>query len=183
MTADRVDGVGKKKAIDPDFLRAVNRPYYFGYAKTRNTVYAYTKEEWGIGASSGGGDHNLIRSFYVSILLTVFIFLPASLACVLFGVLVLFKMPIMTLVMVFFGAVFGIGVLQGCFNVTAEWRARKARKLKGLPKPWWAAGDDHAYEWFLQHPDPRIRMTLDYFPYSVKLREEAGSSGQLHGEG
>lgn len=157
---------------DEHFKRALNRPYYYGYAMTGKTIYAYTKEEWGIGASSGGGDHNLIRSFYFSLLATALIFLPASLACLVFGLLALFKMPLMTLVMVFVGVIFGLGVLQGYFNVQEEWRGRKARKLKGLPKPWWVAADDHAYEWFLIHPDARIQMTLDYFPNSVKLRKQ-----------
>ena len=157
---------------DAHIRRALSRPYYYGYAMTGKTIYLYTKEEWGIGASSGGGDHNLIRSFYFSLLATVLIFLPASLACLVIGLLVLFKMPLMTLVMVFFGLIFGFGVLQGYFNVQEEWRGRKARRLRGLPKPWWKAADDHAYEWFVSHPDPRIQMTLDYFPYSVKLRKQ-----------
>ncbi|MEJ1178388.1 MULTISPECIES: hypothetical protein [unclassified Pseudarthrobacter] len=169
MTTDKVNPVGTK---DEPFRRALNRPYYYGYARTGKTVYAYTKQEWGMGAGSGGGDHKLIRSFYFSLLATALIFLPASLACLVFGLLALFKMPLMTLVMVFFGLIFGLGVLQGYFNVQEEWRGRKARKLKGLPKPWWQAADDHAYEWFLTHPDSRIQMTLDYFPHSAKLRRQ-----------
>lgn len=126
MTTDKVNPVGTK---DEPFRRALNRPYYYGYARTGKTVYAYTKQEWGMGAGSGGG-------------------------------------------MVFFGLIFGLGVLQGYLNVQEEWRGRKARKLKGLPKPWWQAADDHAYEWFLTHPDSRIQMTLDYFPHSAKLRRQ-----------
>ncbi|WP_458781372.1 hypothetical protein [Arthrobacter sp. D3-16] len=180
MMTDRVDAVGEKKKIDEHYQRAINRPYYFGYAKTGKTIYAYTKEEWGIGASSGGGDHNLIRSFYFSILLTVLIALPASLIALAFGVILLvnlfFNLSIMGLVMglvtVFFGLLFGLAVVQGYFNVTEEWRGRKARKRSGLPKPWWTADDDRAYEWFLRHPDPLIQMTLDSIPYSVKLRKQ-----------
>jgi hypothetical protein len=179
MMADRVDAVGEKK-IDEYYQRAINRPYYFGYAKTGKTIYAYTEEEWGIGASSGGGDHNLIRSFYFSILLTVLIALPASLIALAFGVILLVNLffdlsitgLVMGLVAVFFGLLFGLAVVQGYVNVTEEWRGRKARKRSGLPKPWWTADDDRAYEWFLGHPDPRIRMTLDFFPYSVKLRKQ-----------
>lgn len=178
MTPDKVGAMGDKKN-DEHFQRVINRPYYFGYAMTGKTVYAYTKEEWGIGASSGGGDHNLIRSFYFSLFMTVLMFLPGSLFCILFGLLVLFKMPLMTLVMLFFGALFGLGVVQGYFNITEEWRGRKARKLTGLPKPWWEAADDRAYKWFLTHPDPRIQMTLDYFPYSVKLRKEDESGANV----
>ena len=58
-------------------------------------------------------------------------------------------------------------------------RGRKARKLKGLPKLWWEADDDRAYDWFLKHPDPRIQMTLDYFPHSVKLRKEDESAANV----
>jgi len=183
MTADKLDAVGEKK-IDEHLQRVLSRPYYYGYPARGKIVYAYTKEEWGIGASSGGGDHNLIRSFYFSLLITVLVAFPASLICLILGVLALFSpVPVMALVFLFFGAVFGLAVMQGYFNVTEEWRGRKARKLKGLPKPWWEAADDHAYEWFLEHSDPRIQMTLEYFPYSVKLRKEAGSSSQAIGEG
>ena len=170
MTADRVGVMGFKD--EEQFQRMLNRPYYYGYPMMGKTIYAYTREEWGIGASSGGGDHNLIRSFYFSLALTVLL-APAALGCLLFGVLALFEMPIMTLVMIVFGALFGFGFLQCCFNVKEEWRGRQVRKLKGLPKPWWAAADDHAYEWFLKHPSPHIMMTLEYFPNSVKLRKEA----------
>ena len=100
------------------------------------SIYAYTKEEWGIGASSGGGDHNLIRSFNFSLLMMM-LTAPASLACLAFGVLALFRpVPIMALVMVFFGVLFGLAVIQCWVNVHGEWLGRKARKLNGLPKPW-----------------------------------------------
>ena len=62
MTPDKVGVMGEKK-IDEHFQRIINRPFYYAYGSSGKTVYAYTKEEWGIGASSGGGDHNLIRSY------------------------------------------------------------------------------------------------------------------------
>lgn len=168
---------------DEHIKRVLNRPYYYGYPMAGKTVHAYTNQEWGIGASSGGGDHNLIRSFYFSLILTV-LMAPVSLLCLVFGILALFSpVPIMALVMVFFGLLFGFAFLQCWFNVREEWRGRKARRFKGLPKPWWETADDHAYEWFLKHPDPRIQMTLEYFPYSVKLREEAKRNNQLKAEG
>lgn len=55
VTGVRVDAVGEND--DEHIRRALNRPYYYGYAMTGKTIYVYTKEEWGIGASSGGGDH------------------------------------------------------------------------------------------------------------------------------
>lgn len=45
---------------------------------------------------------------------------PVSLACLVLGVLALFKMPLATLVMVFFGAPFGFAFLQCWFNVKEE---------------------------------------------------------------
>jgi hypothetical protein len=155
------------------FKRTLNRPYRYGYAKAGKTVYAYSREEWGLGASSGGGDHNLIRSFYFSLIMAV-VFTPVALGCLVLGVLALFKMPIMALVMVFFGALFGFAVLQCLVNVKEEWRGRKARRLKGLPKPWLEAPDDHAYEWFRVHPSPPMPLTSEYFPNSVILGKRAG---------
>jgi hypothetical protein len=164
--------VGEKKR-DEHLERVLNRPFYYGFSMAGKTVYAYTKDEWGLGASSGGGDHNLIRSFYFSLFMTV-LTAVGSLACLVFGIVAVFSpVPLMSLVFLFFAALFGLGAVQCVLNVREEWRGRKARKLSGLPKPWWEAADDHAYKWFLEHPDPRILMTLDYFPYSETLRKAA----------
>lgn len=179
--ADRLEGMGERK-LDEHTERVLNRPYRYGCSIADKTVRAYTKEEWGIGASAGGGDHNLIRSFYFSIFLLV-MSAAASLGALIFGIAAVFSpAPIIALFLLFFAALFGLAGVQSFFNISQEWRGRKARKLSGLPKPWLTVGDDEAYEWFLKHPDPRIRMTLDYFPYSVKLRG-AESAARPSGEG
>lgn len=144
----------------------------YGYAFGSRTVYAYTEEEWGLGAGDGGGDHNTIRSFYFSLFMMI-LFAPVTLGCLVLAVITVFELPVMTLVMLFFGALFGFAVLQCYFNLQQELRGRKARKLRGLPKPWLAAGDDEAYEWFLKHPSPHIPMTLEYFPDCWILRKQA----------
>lgn len=144
----------------------------YGYAFGSTTVYAYTEEEWGMGAGGGGGDHNTVRSFYFSLIMMI-LFAPVTLGCLLFAVVAVIELPVMALVMLFFGALFGFAVLQCYFNVRQEWRGRKARKLRGLPKPWLVAGDDEAYEWFLQHPSPHIPMTLEFFPDCRILRKQA----------
>jgi hypothetical protein len=170
--ADRIDAMGEKK-LDEETVRALNRPFYYGYSASGSTIYAYTKEEWGIGAGSGGGDNNLIRSLYFSIFQLI-ISVPVALVALAFGIVLLFSpLPVMALFMLLFAAVFGLSVVQSVFNIRQEWQGRKARKPNGLPKPWLTAGDDEAYVWFLRHPDPRILMTLDYFPHSVKLRKAA----------
>jgi hypothetical protein len=146
-----------------------SRPFFYGHPRDGKTVYAYTKEEWGIGASSGGGRQYAIRSFYFSLAVSV-LFALATLACAVLAVIALLKPSAMFLAFLFFGLIFGLGVVQSYFNLTAEWRGRKLRKLKGLPKPWFTASDDHAYEWFTEHPSPMIPLTPEYFPESVRLR-------------
>jgi hypothetical protein len=146
-----------------------SRPYFYGYARTGKTVHAYTRDEWGIGASSGGGRQYAIRSFYFSIALSV-MFVVATLACTVLAVIAVLKPSAMFLAFLFFGLIFGLGVLQSYFNLTSEWQGRKLRKLKGLPKPWFTASDDRAYEWFKEHPSPQIPLTPEYFPESVQLQ-------------
>lgn len=148
------------------------RRLYYGCAGVGKPVHAYTKEEWGIGASSGGGDHNLIRSLYFSLFMAILI-APVSLFCFVLGVAMTFQLPIMALVMVFFGLLFGVAFLQCWMNVAEELRGRKARKLKGLPKPWWEAPDEHAYKWFVEHPTPYVPLTLEYFPEHHLLQKQA----------
>lgn len=70
-----------------------------------------------------------VSYFYFSLVTTVLLFLPAALGCLLLAVIALFKLPVMPLVMLFFAMVFRLVVVQGYFNVTQEWRGRKARKL------------------------------------------------------
>lgn len=151
------------------------RPLYYGCAAVGKPVYAYTKEEWGIGASSGGGDHNLIRSLYFSLFMAI-LMAPASLFCLVLGVAMIVKLPIMALVMIFFGLLWAAAFFQCWMNVGEELRGRKARKLKGLPKPWWEAPDDHAYKWFTEHPTPYVPLTLEYFPEHRLLQKQAGAS-------
>lgn len=173
MTADRIDPVVNENTDRK--LSYVPRKMNYGYALGSRTAYAYTEEEWGVGAGGGGGDHNTIRSFYFSLFLMI-LAAPAALGCLLFGLLVVFQLPVMTVVMLFFGALFSFAALQCYFNLRQEWRGRKARKLKGLPKPWLVAGDDEAYEWFLAHPSPLILMTLEYFPDCRALRRQDPSN-------
>jgi len=158
--------------------RPLTRPYYYGSNKLSSTVHAYTKEEWGLGASSGGGDAYTIRSFWFSLITTVFVALPVTLACAFFVVVFLFESPLMALVPLFFGLVFGLAVLQGYINLAQEWQGRKARERKNLPKPWLTVPDDHAYAWFREHPAPHVPLTLEYFPDSRILRAQAETSQQ-----
>jgi len=172
--------VGAVAQSNPDEInRILNRPYYYAYSRSGKTIYAYTREEWGIGASSGSADYNLIRSFYFSLAITLLVFLPATLGCVFLMIVGVFKMPLMTVIFLFFGLVFGLGLVQGYFNIAEEWRGRKLRKLKGLPKPWWTADDERAYQWFLRNPTPHIEMTEEYFPTHRALNHQADGHGSV----
>ena len=111
----------------------------------------------------------------------MFVALPVTLGCAFFVVAFLFESPLMALIPLFFGLLFGLAVLQGYVNLAQEWQGRKARKRKGLPKPWFTVPDDHAYEWFLAHPSPDVPLTLEYFPDFRVLRAQAGSSEQPGG--
>jgi hypothetical protein len=48
----------------------------------------------------------------------------------------------------------------------AEWRARKLRKLKGIPKPMYAVTDDKARRWFEKNPGI-LQITRENFPHST----------------
>ena len=159
-----------------------SRPYFYAQPRDGKTVHAYTREEWGIGASSGGGRQYAIRSFYFSLAVTA-LFVPAALACAVLAVVAVFKFPAMAPAFLLFGLVFGFGVVQGCFNLKTEWRGRKLRKLNGLPKPWFTASDDQAYKWFSEHPTPRVPLTAENFPESVKLIGPEVTSGNYTVEG
>lgn len=154
------------------------RPLFYGHPRDGKAVYAYTKKEWGIGASSGGGRQHAIRSFYFSLAVAA-LFVPAALACAVMAVIAVFTLPAMSLVFLFFGLTFGLGVVQSYFNLGSEWRGRKLRKLNALPKPWFTASDDHAYEWFTAHPSPRVPLTPEYFPESVQLQRSGPARGTL----
>ncbi|WP_128081692.1 hypothetical protein [Arthrobacter sp. TB 26] len=99
-----------------------SRPYFYAHPRDGKSVHAYTKEEWGIGASSGGGRQYAIRSFDFSLAVTA-LFVPAALACAVLAVVAVFKFPAMVLAFLLFGPIFGLGVVQGYFNLKAEWRA------------------------------------------------------------
>lgn len=154
--------------------RGLSRPYYYGSTRMEKTVHAYAEEEWGIGASSGGGDGSTIRSFCFSLITTVFVLLPVTLVCVVMVPISLFELSVMTLVFLFFGLLFGAAVVQGYFNIAQERRGRKARKCKGLPKPRFTVHDDLACEWFLAHPSPHVPLTLEYFPESRSWGQRPG---------
>lgn len=56
-----------------------------------------------------------------------------------------------------------------CFTASVqEIKARKLRKAKGLPKPWFAVTDDRARCWFEKNPHLGIAITKENYPGSTK---------------
>lgn len=50
-------------------------------------------------------------------------------------------------------------------TIRDEFRARKLRRARGLPKPWYAVTDDQARKWFEERPGT-VEITRENFPNS-----------------
>jgi hypothetical protein len=157
---------GPLMALDPAVQKLlVERPYFYATGMER-TVYAYTKEEWGIGGSQPTGNysvHTTTGLFVVTALMTV----PALWA----PLMLIIALASLNLIVVVFGllatVLFTGGWLLGIKNLRHEWRASKLRRLKGLPKPRFALTDDHARAWFEANPSG-IDITRNNFPDSTR---------------
>lgn len=146
-------------------------PLHYGQGGD-NRIYAYTTAEWGIGASNPGGGNYQTRSMIVMALISILMIPAAVVAVVMFWVCV-FSLNPLAFFMLPLSLLFTGGVLLGGRAVIDEWKAKKLRKIKGLPKPWYGVTDDQAYKWFSENPHPDVPLTLEYFPLSYKLQEKA----------
>jgi hypothetical protein len=52
-------------------------------------------------------------------------------------------------------------------SIRGEFRARKLRRERGLPKPWYAVTDDQARVWFEKRPGV-LEITRENFPNSTR---------------
>jgi hypothetical protein len=153
-------------ALDPAVQKLlVERPYLYATGMER-TVYAYTKEEWGIGASQPTGNysvHTATGLFVVTALMTI----PALGA----PLMLIIAVASLNLIVGVFGllatVLFTGGWLFGIMNLRRELRASRRRKLKGLPKPRFALTDDQARAWFEANPS-NMAITRDNFPDSTR---------------
>jgi hypothetical protein len=157
--------------------------YWYGHGfegwTNKVIIHAYTTEEWGLGGHNPRGIHNPATSFTGLSVVVVIMTIPAFLAPlgILFGIIALF-MSFPDLGDMGMGLIFIIGSLictvlftGGWFvSVKAlrdEWRARKLRKAKGLPKPLYEVTDDQARRWFEEHPGT-LEITRENFPHSTR---------------
>jgi hypothetical protein len=141
------------------------RPYYYATGMER-TVYAYTRDEWGIGGSQPSGNysvHSATGLYIVTILMTI----PAIFAPLLLIVAIASLNLIVGLLALVCTALFTGGWLFGIHNLRRERQASKLRRLKGLPKPRFALDDDKARSWFEANPSG-IPITRENFPDSTR---------------
>ena len=157
--------------------------YWYGYATDASadtvTIHAYTTEEWGLGGNHPAGGNYRARTLTGLGLVTALMTIPAVLAPLglLFGIVVLvrsiadgqdmFMGPTIIVASLACTALFSGGWLLGVRALRQEWRARRLRHAKGLPRPSYAVTDDQARTWFERHPGT-VEITRDNFPHSAR---------------
>jgi hypothetical protein len=141
-------------------------------------VYYYTREEWGLGGHNATESSNMANSVIGQSLVAIIMAAPAIAAplSVLFGILaVIISFPdpgdmgkglLWILGSLVCTLLFTGGWLASVGILRKEWRARKLRKPKGLPKPMYGVTDDKARRWFEKNPGI-LEITRENFPYST----------------
>ena len=140
------------------------RPYFYGFGKG-DSIHAYTPEEWGLGGSSASSASNSTHSLAILILVGAVITVPAILAPI-WLVIGVIKLSIgVVLLCLVCTLLFTGGWFFVLKSVQGEFRARKLRRARGLPKPWYAVTDDQARAWFEERPGT-LPITRENFPNS-----------------
>lgn len=147
----------------PASLSSLNAPYYYAWGGDKR-MYAYTHDEWGMGGSLPTGGNTTVRSWVFQLILGI-IMIPAALMSLI--VLIVAVVSLNWVVMIF-GLVctplFAAAPYVSFNAAMAERKARKLRKLKGLPKPSTSVRDDTARSYFEKHPEDGIAITKENFP-------------------
>ncbi|VXC65882.1 conserved hypothetical protein [Arthrobacter sp. 9V] len=156
-------GRGRTTSGKPEFVLPSERPYYYAWGGD-NRMYAYTRGEWGLGGSLPSGGNYTVRSGTVQFILAI-IMIPAA---VLSLVVLIAAVVSLNWIVMIFGlvctALFAAAPYIGFKAARNEWKARKARRLKGLPKPRTSVGDDEARQYFFDHPEAGPEITPENFP-------------------
>jgi hypothetical protein len=158
------------------------RSYYYGFGKG-NSIHAYTPEEWGLGGSSASSASNSTHSLAILILVGAVIAVPAILAPIWLVVGVL-KLNIgAVLLCLLCTLLFTGGWFFVLKSIRGEFQARKLRRARGLPKPWYAVTDDQARTWFEERPGS-LAITRENFPNSsTPFPDEARDASGTHQQG
>jgi hypothetical protein len=141
----------------------LNRPYFYAWGGDKK-IYAYTREEWGMGGSNPSGGNYTVRSWVVQLIISV-IMIPAALMS--FIMLIVAIASLNWIVMIFgLGCtpLFAAAPYVGLKAAQDERKARQARKLRDLPKPQTSVTDDVALNYFEKHPEAGITITKENFP-------------------
>jgi hypothetical protein len=137
------------------------RPFYYGHGNDK-TIHAYTREEWGIGGALPSGNYST-RSLVGIIAATCFM-VPATLFSIFLVCVTAVRMSWFAIIALFFTLLFGTGVFTGVRTITKEAKARRLRKVSGMPKPRFSVTDQQALDWFKKNPSRRVALTMENFP-------------------
>ena len=139
------------------------RPYYYAWGGDKR-MYAYTLQEWGMGGSLPNGGNYTVRSWVFQLILGI-IMIPAALLSL---VMLIAAIVSLNWIVMIFGVVctplFAAAPFVGITAARDERRARKLRKLRGLPKPSTSVTDETAKRYFEKHPELGIAITRENFP-------------------
>lgn len=154
---------GRTTNDKPEFVLPPERPYYYAWGGDKR-MYAYTRDEWGMGGSLPNGGNYTVRSWVVQFVLAI-VMIPAAI-----GSFIMLIGAIVTLnwIVMIFGLVctplFAAAPYVGFTAARDERKARRARKPKGLPKPQTSVDDEAARRYFMEHPEIGVEITPVNFP-------------------
>lgn len=140
------------------------RPYYYGFGND-DIINAYTPREWGLGASSAYSSNNPTHNVVVLILIEMLFTVPAILAPISMIISVIHLNIGVFLLCLFCTILFTGGWFHTLGSIRDEFRARKLRRARGLPKPSKQVTDDQARKWFEKRPGT-LEITRENFPNS-----------------
>jgi hypothetical protein len=139
-------------------------------------MYAYTLEEWGMGGSLPNGGNLTVRSWVFQFILAI-IMIPASLMSL---IVLIAAIASLNWIVMIFGLVctplFLAAPYVGFKAAKDERRARKVRKLRGLPKPSTSVDDEAARRYFEKHPEAGVAITRENFPDADWGKVQLGNS-------
>jgi flagellar basal body-associated protein FliL len=103
----------------------------------------------------------------IMILITI-VMLPGALVALFMFIALAINLHWAAIPALFFTLLFSGAVYSGFTTSVHEIKARKLRKAKGPPKPWYAVSDDQTRNWFEKNPHLGIAITKKNFPNSQR---------------
>lgn len=141
--------------------RRMTRPFFYGYGNDK-TIHAYTREEWGIGGALPSGNY-ATRSLTGIVASTCFM-VPATIFSIFLACVTASRMSWFALIALFFTLLFGSSVFIGFQTINKEIKAKRLRKIGGVPKPKFSVTDQRALVWFRENPSVKVAIKVENFP-------------------